>query len=212
MEQHVLQAPKPSFNAVWCLETMAKIINLVTERLLIRDMNQHDLNFIHALHLIPEVQHYATMDLPESVTASIGYLNSYIEQQNTTPRKEYGFCISLTNQTRIGLIGLSNCSDKFKNAELWFKLAPEYWGKGYTVEAALALLEFGFTQLLLHRIEAGVATENTASIRFLEKIEMKREGLCRKILPIRGEWKDNYHYALLEEEFLSNEQRFTTST
>lgn len=184
---------------------MAKIISLVTERLLIRDLDQHDLDFIHALHLIPEVQRYATMDLPESVTASIGYLNSYIEQQNTTPRKEYGFCISLTDQTPIGLIGLSNCSDKFKNAALWFKLAPEYWGKGYTVEAALALLEFGFTQLSLHRIEAGVATENTASIRILEKIGMKREGLRRKILPIRGEWKDNYHYALLEEEFLSDE-------
>lgn len=34
MEQHVLQALKPSFNAVWCLETMAKIISLVTGRLL----------------------------------------------------------------------------------------------------------------------------------------------------------------------------------
>lgn len=191
---------------------MAKIISLVTKRLLIRDLDQHDLDFIHALHLIPEVQRYATMDLPESVTTSIGYLNNYIEQQNTTPRKEYGFCISLTDQTPIGLIGLSNCSDKFKNAELWFKLAPEYWGKGYTAEAALVLMEFGFTRLLLHRIEAGVATENTASIRVLEKIGMKREGLRRKILPIRGEWKDNYHYALLEEEFLSNEQRFTTST
>jgi ribosomal-protein-alanine N-acetyltransferase len=184
---------------------MAKILSLPTERLMIRDLNQHDLDFIHALHLIPEVQRYATMDLPKSLSASSGYLNTYIEQQSCTPRKEYGFCISLNNQTPIGLIGLSNCSDKFKNAELWFKLAPEYWGKGYTAEAALALLEFGFTQLSLHRIEAGVATENTASIRILEKIGMKREGLRRKILPIRGEWKDNYHYALLEEEFLSDD-------
>ena len=182
-----------------------KIISLVSERLLIRDLDQHNLDFIHALHLIPEVQHYATMEFPGSLTASIGYLNNYIEQQSATPRKEYGFCISLADQTPIGLIGLSNCSGKFKNAELWFKLAPEYWGKGYTVEAALVLLEFGFTQLSLHRIEAGVATENTASIRVLEKIGMKREGLRRKILPIRGDWKDNYHYALLEEEFLSDD-------
>jgi len=205
VEQHVLQALKPPLNAVWRLKTMAAILSLLTGRLLIRDLDQHDLNFIHALHLIPEVQRYATMDIPESTTASNDYLNNYIEQQSTAPRKEYGFCISLTDHTPIGLIGLSNCSDKFKNAELWFKLAPEYWGKGYTVEAALALLEFGFKQLLLHRIEAGVATENAASIRVLEKIGMKREGLRRKILPIRGEWKDNYHYALLEEEFLSDE-------
>ncbi|NQX39230.1 GNAT family N-acetyltransferase [Pedobacter steynii] len=183
----------------------AVLLSHLTGRLLIRDLNPHDLDFIHALHLIPEVQRYATMDVHESITASNDYLNNYIEQQSTAPRKEYGFCISLTDQTPVGLIGLSNCSDKFKNAELWFKLAPEYWGKGYTTEAALALLEFGFRQLLLHRIEAGVATENAASIRVLEKIGMKREGLRRKILPIRGEWKDNYHYALLEEEFLSDD-------
>ena len=35
----------------------------------------------------------------------------------------------------------------------------------------------------------------------LEKLGMTREGNRRKILPIRGEWKDNYHYAILEEEY-----------
>jgi RimJ/RimL family protein N-acetyltransferase len=63
------------------------------------------------------------------------------------------------------------------------------------------VLEFGFNELLLHRIEAGVATENSASIKVLEKIRMQREGLRRKILPIRGEWKDNFHYAILDEDF-----------
>jgi len=50
----------------------------------------------------------------------------------------------------------------------------------------------------LHKVEAGVATENHRSIRVLEKAGMTREGLRRKILPIRGEWKDNYHYAIVE--------------
>lgn len=180
---------------------MSEIITLSTNRLVIRDLNFDDLNFIHLLHSTPEVQEYATLDIPESIGESIEYLRNYIEQQNHNPRKEYGFCVSLVNQEPIGLIGLSNSLTKFKNAELWFKLHPNYWGKGYVTEAVLSILKFGFEKLLLHRIEAGVATENIASIKVLEKIGMQKEGMRRKILPIRGEWKDNFHYAILDEDF-----------
>ncbi|RZJ91356.1 MAG: N-acetyltransferase [Chryseobacterium sp.] len=62
-------------------------------------------------------------------------------------------------------MGLSNSLSKFKNAELWFKLHPKYWGKGY--ETALAVLKFGFEELVLYRLEAGVATENIAPIKVL---------------------------------------------
>ncbi|MEL7146066.1 MAG: GNAT family protein, partial [Bacteroidota bacterium] len=58
-----------------------------------------------------------------------------------------------------------------------------------------------FDQLKLHRIEAGVAVDNQRSIRVLEKAGMTREGRKRKVLPIRGDWYDNYHYAILEEDF-----------
>ena len=54
--------------------------------------------------------------------------------------------------------------------------------------------------LSLHKVEAGVACENERSIHVLEKSGMIREGLRRKILPIRGEWKDNYHYAIVEDD------------
>lgn len=179
---------------------MPKTIILRTDRLIIRDLNYDDLDFIHLIHSQPEVQKYATLDIPESLDESKDYLGKYIG--HPTLRKEYGFCISLSDQEPIGLIGLSNGLSKFKTAELWFKLHPKYWGKGYITEAALLVLKFGFGRLLLHRIEAGVATENIASIKVLEKIGMQKEGIRRKILPIRGEWKDNFHYAVLEEDFI----------
>ncbi|TCC99145.1 GNAT family N-acetyltransferase [Pedobacter hiemivivus] len=181
---------------------MSEIIALTTDRLIIRDLNEDDLDFIHVIHSHPEVQKYATLDIPESIDESKDYLRKYMEQQHHNPRKEYGFCVSLVNQEPIGLIGLSNGLNKFKNAELWFKLHPKYWGKGYITEAAVLVLKFGFEKLLLHRIEAGVATENIASIRVLEKIGMQKEGMRRKILPIRGEWKDNFHYAVLEDDLV----------
>ena len=77
---------------------------------------------------------------------------------------------------------------------------PKYWGKGYATEVAKGLIKVGFEEFKLHRVEAGVATDNVPSIRVLEKCGMIREGLRRKILPIRGEWKDNYHYAIIEDD------------
>lgn len=188
---------------------MAEIITLLTNRLLIRDLNWNDLNFIHSLHSIPSVQEYATLTIPKSLAESKEYLENYIVEQQSSSRKEYGFCISLIDHQPIGLIGLSNNSSKFRKAELWFKLAPEYWGKGYTTEAANMILKLGFEELALHRIEAGVDTENLASIKILEKIGMRREGLRRKILPIRGQWKDNFHYAILEEDFFNLNKNLT---
>ncbi|MFP5079932.1 GNAT family N-acetyltransferase, partial [Pedobacter sp. JCM 36344] len=79
---------------------------------------------------------------------SKAYLKKYIEGQNEEPRKEYGLCVSLANHEPIGLIGLSNGLTKFKNAELWFKLHPDYWGHGYSTEAVLPIMKYGFEKLL----------------------------------------------------------------
>ena len=57
-----------------------------------------------------------------------------------------------------------------------------------------------FEDLKLHRVQAGAATENIGSHKVMEKAGMMREGLKRKVLPIRGDWYDNYMYAILEDD------------
>ena len=81
---------------------------------------------------------------------------------------------------------------------------PTHWGNGYATEISKRLIKFGFEYLKLHRIEAGVATGHLKSIKILEKVGMKREGIRRKILPIRGEWKDNFHYAVVEDDEIND--------
>jgi [ribosomal protein S5]-alanine N-acetyltransferase len=90
---------------------------------------------------------------------------------------------------------------RFKSAEVWYKISRPHWGKGYATEALFRMLKFGFADLNLHRIEAGAAVENTASLRVMEKAGMKKEGLKRKILPVRDTWIDAYGFAILAEEF-----------
>jgi RimJ/RimL family protein N-acetyltransferase len=106
------------------------------------------------------------------------------------------------------MAGMSITADRFNMGEIYYKFLPEFWGKGYATETSLTLIKFGFESLKLHRIEAGVATKNIRSIRVLEKSGMTCEGIRRKILPIRGEWKDNFHYAIVEDDYRELKNRF----
>ena len=90
---------------------------------------------------------------------------------------------------------------KYKKGEIWYKIHPNFWNKGYATEALMGLLHFAFNNLGMHRIEAGCAVENFASIKVLEKVGMTREGRKRKVLPLKMGWSDNFEYAILEEDF-----------
>jgi ribosomal-protein-alanine N-acetyltransferase len=177
-------------------------MKLQTQRLLLRELTTEDLDAIHKMNSNPEVDRYNTLGLPENISVTKKILDVWLLEQQAFPRLHYVLGImDITSGILIGMIGLRLGKPKYRNAEVWYKFSPAYWGKGYATESLKELLRFGFIDLNLHRIEAGCAVENAASIKVLEKVGMIREGHTRKLLPIRGEWMDNYGYAILEEDF-----------
>jgi RimJ/RimL family protein N-acetyltransferase len=181
-------------------------MELQTERLLLQELSLADLDNVHQLHSLPEVDAFNTLGIPETIQTTETLLNGWMEQQQVNPRRSYTFRITLFQTDQfIGLIALNLGKPHFKIAEVWYKLHSAYWNNGYTTEALLKLLQFAFREVKLHRVEAGCAVENIASIKVLEKVGMTREGRKRKVLPIRGAWIDNYFYAILETDFEKNE-------
>ena len=177
-------------------------MKLHTGRINFRQVSTGDINNIHELHSLLETDRFNTLGIPETIQVTESVINEWLVEQSTNPQRAYIFCLDLVATKQfIGLIALNIGKINYKTAEVWFKVHKDFWGKGYTTEALTKLLDFGFTDLALHRIEAGCAIENIASARVLEKAGMKREGLKRKKLPIRGEWKDSYFYAMLDEDF-----------
>lgn len=176
-------------------------MKLTTARLSLEEITWDDLQIVHELHSIPELDEYNTLGIPENIERTKEVMKLAIEDQDNDPRSQFAWKISLkeTGQS-IGLAGMFSSNDRFRLAEIYYKIHPDYWGNGYATEVAKELVRFGFEDLNVHKVEAGVQTENVRSIRVLEKIGMTREGLRRKILPIRGEWKDNYHYAIVEDD------------
>lgn len=183
-------------------------LTLQTKRLHIRELSTADLENIHALHSLPETDQFNTLGIPDSIVTTKNLLLEWMASQDALPRTSHIFCIEHADTGNfIGLIALNFGKPAFRVAEVWYKVHVNHWGMGYTTEALTELIKFGF-QIGLHRIEAGCAVENIASIKVLEKAGMKREGRKRKVLPIRGEWKDNYMYAILDEDFNTKETVF----
>jgi [ribosomal protein S5]-alanine N-acetyltransferase len=177
-------------------------MEFTTERLLIREVVLDDLANIHLLDSMPDIDEFNTMGIPETIQITENIVKEWIAQQASVPRVSYIFCIVNTNiNAWIGQIALNVGTPKFKDAEVWYKILPSYWRQGFATEALRRILKFGFEELNLHRIEAGVAVENARSIRTLEKVGMIKEGRKRLALPIRGEWVDNYSYSMLDSDF-----------
>lgn len=181
-------------------------MKLESKRLLLRSISIINLYDLYQLQCNEKVAKYNTIGIPEDVNFTQNLIENAINERSTFDKTNFWWSVNLKDTKKfIGEVGLNLSLTKYKSGEVFYGLHPDFWGNGYATEAMETILNFSFVDLNLHRITAGVATQNEASIRLLERIGMTREGTHRKILPIRGEWWDNYHYAILEEDFFSQD-------
>lgn len=89
--------------------------------------------------------------------------------------------------------------EPFHTCQIGYKFDPEYWHKGYATEALQMAIDIASGFLNLHRIEAYVRPDNTASIRLLEKLHFERECLSKHCILLNNTWTDHYRYALILE-------------
>lgn len=92
-------------------------------------------------------------------------------------------------------------ADVFKLGELAYWITPDEWGNGYATAAGGLLVDHGFDELGLHRIEASAFESNDASRRVLEKLGFTQEGVARKEALVDGAWMDKIQYGLLGDEW-----------
>lgn len=103
--------------------------------------------------------------------------------------------------TRVGTVGFSIVTHETDSAEVGYWIAPEHQQQGYGSEAVALLVDYGFRELGLHRIEARVYEFNEGSQRLLESVGFQREGVHRDGQFIHGEYQDEYWYGLLDDEW-----------
>jgi RimJ/RimL family protein N-acetyltransferase len=106
-----------------------------------------------------------------------------------------------TDDRIIGTCTLFHIDTGNRRAELGYALGREHWRQGYMQEALKALLDFAFTDLNMHRIEADVDPRNASSAKTLERLGFQREGYLRERWLVGGEVQDALFYGLLRREW-----------
>jgi ribosomal-protein-alanine N-acetyltransferase len=101
----------------------------------------------------------------------------------------------------VGQLNVSNMLfGSVSSATIGYWIAPEAAGKGITPTAVALVTDYLFSNLGLHRVEIDIRPENQASLRIVEKLGFRFEGLKERFIHINGAWRDHYVFALTREE------------
>ena len=88
--------------------------------------------------------------------------------------------------------------------EIGYELHSDYWRQGYMSEALDAILDFGYTELGINRIEALVMVDNAASAGLLRSLGFTQEGILRQHDFFKGEFHDMRLFSLLKQEYYAD--------
>ncbi len=187
------------------LSVFIKPPTLSTERLILRKLQVADYKDMYAYSCIPETSRYLLWSPHESSRFTKRYL-SYVQGQYRD-ENFYDFALEdKETKTMIGTCGFTSFDLDNNAAEVGYVLHPDFWGRGLAVEALTRLMQFGFSELRLHRLVARIIDENTASKRVAEKCGFRHESTHKEAMLIKGEYRTICEYAILVGEYLAQKR------
>lgn len=145
-----------------------------TQRLILREFQQEDTQKLASILANPKVMKFSPTGIL-SVVQTQEKVESFM-----TSYQEYGFgkwaVILKESSELIGYCGIAvekiDCQD---DQEIGYRFDSKFWGKGLATEAASAALDYGFKKFQFPYILGIVDPSNAASVRVLEKLDMKYE-------------------------------------
>lgn len=145
-----------------------------TSRLTLRDWKVDDIPHLARMNRDDKVMEYFLKTL--SYEETIALYNQIQEEF-----KQYGFGAYAVEEKDtgafIGFVGLHNVTFEVDFApaiEILWRLLPEFWGKGYATEAAIACLNYAKEELKLREIVSFTSLPNKRSELVMQKIGMTR--------------------------------------
>lgn len=181
------------------------MINIETNRLIIRDHLHSDLDSMHKLLSDSLAMYYLPDIRTNSFEESKLNLETAIKEASLIDRQKFFFTIvNKKERNYIGEIGftITENTPKGKRVHLGYFILQKYWGKGFVTEAAKAIIDFAFENVGVHKITTGCIKENIGSEKVMKKCNMKKEAEFIKHIWHDGKWKDRVEYGLLREDWI----------
>jgi [ribosomal protein S5]-alanine N-acetyltransferase len=178
------------------------LVKLSTERLTLRPLNDADAQSLFTIFSDAKVMRY----MNTGPWSSIDKAHEMIAKDAV--ELPAGLSLRLGLETKIDSKLIGHCSlfkwDKgCRRAEVGYGMASGAWGKGYMHEALTALLNYGFEEMQLNRVEADIDPRNVASAKSLERLGFQKEGFLRERWIVEDEVSDSAIYGLLRKEWFT---------
>ncbi|MBD8033388.1 MULTISPECIES: GNAT family N-acetyltransferase [Solibacillus] len=154
---------------------------LSTDRLVLREIFQEDAEAIYSYFSDDRVTKHYGMNTFTNLEEAENLINAF--SSNFTQKRGIRWGIERKNKKGlIGTIGFNLWSPAHKRAEIGYEIHPDFWRLGYTSEALMAIVDYGFNELGLTRIGAVVFIENHASNQLLLSNGFEKEGILKKYI------------------------------
>lgn len=186
------------------LEAFGAFPQLKTDRLILREMTLDDVEFYFRHFNNEKIVEGSCFPGPGSLEAARAELERYC----ITPFKENrGIRWGLVRKgcdELIGTCGYYDWNKTARRAEIGYDLAPSYWGHGIMAEALRAVLKYGFEKMELNRIQAIIDSKNVRSMKLVNRLGFKKEGVLRQRSYFNGQFRDDVIFSLLKKEWMKS--------
>ncbi|GAS81205.1 GCN5 family acetyltransferase [Paenibacillus amylolyticus] len=180
---------------------MTPFPELETKRLLLKEIRQSDSQDIFHIFSSDEVTKFYDVESFKNMKQAEALIQRWNERFENGQVIRWGIALKSDGRV-IGTCGFHGWLKQHHKAAMGYELAPEFWQQGYMTEVAQEIVEYGFNNLELNRIEAFVEPENTGSRELLKKIGFSEEGILKENYYWKDRFVDNVIYAFLKKEYV----------
>lgn len=121
--------------------------------------------------------------------------------RDRTSGTAYQFGLFIDRQI-AGEVNLNNViRGAMQSGTVGYWIDQRHAGHSYVAEAVVVVMQFAFEQLQLHRMEICIVPRNERSIRIMEKLAIREEGVAQRYLEINGVWEDHVRYGITIEDW-----------
>jgi RimJ/RimL family protein N-acetyltransferase len=173
---------------------------LTGEHCALRELQVADAPLLVPVLTDPEVTRF--MSPPPATVERFAWFIEWSRREREAGRYLAFALVPHAQAAPVGVLQLRQLEPEFRTAEWGVAMAPQYWGAGLFLDAARLLLDFAFTELGVHRLEARAALANSRSQAAMRKLGAVQEGVLRRSLTTAdGQRLDQVLWSLLDEDW-----------
>jgi ribosomal-protein-alanine N-acetyltransferase len=172
------------------------VMQLQTERLILRRFREEDVDVMAGLFANPDFMRFSLGVFTER-KQTVAFIEKVIGWDRAGIPSQFAV-VPCGEEAVIGYCGFFHHAEVPGEIEIGYRLDPDYWNRGLITEASRAVRDHGFADLKLPRVISLIHPENIPSRRVAEKNEMKVE----KKITFRG--FPTLVYAITRDQWLAN--------